>query len=75
MNFSTAEKINDVINQMQLAELNRSAPRALLNDWFNGKPPWTEDEAKTNHILVNFNDKQGSVLLHNARAQYEIAFL
>jgi len=75
MNFSTAEKIDSVIEQMKTAELLRSAPRALLNEFFNGKPLWTEDEAEANHILITMNDKQGSTLLHNARAQYENAFL
>ena len=75
MNFSTADKIDSVIDSMKQGELTRSSSRALLNEFFNGKALWTEAEAEANHILVTFNDKQGSVLLHNARAQYESAFM
>lgn len=60
---------------MQDAELLRAEPRAVMNGFFNGASPWTKEEAEENHIICNFNDKQGSVLLHNARAQYENAFL
>jgi hypothetical protein len=75
MNFSTAEKIDSVIDSMKQGELTRSSTRAMLNEFFNGKVLWTDEEAEANHILVRFNDKQGSVLLHNARAQYENAFM
>jgi hypothetical protein len=75
MNFSSAEKVQECINLMQSAELLRAAPRALLNSFFNGKPLWTEREAEENHITVNYNAKEGCTLLHNARAQYENAFL
>ena len=75
MNFKDASKVDSVIELMKQAELLRAAPRAVLNGFFNGKAPWTEKEAEENHILCNFNDKSGSVLLHNARAQYENAFL
>lgn len=75
MNFSTADKVNSCIDNMRSAEINRSANRALLDEFFNGAPLWTEKEAEENRILVNFNDKSGAVLLHTARAQYENALL
>jgi len=59
---------------MKNAEVQRSPNRALLNSFFNGEPPWTPQEAKDNGILVNFNDKAGANLLHQARNQYENAF-
>lgn len=74
-NFSTADKVSDVIGQMQQVEILRASQRELLNEFFNGKPLWTEKEQKENRIQIAFNDKSGAVLLHNARAQYENAFL
>lgn len=59
---------------MKNAETYRAPNRAILNQFFNGDPPWTEKEAEDNGILVNFNDKQGANLLHQARNQYENAF-
>lgn len=59
---------------MRSAELLRSDNRAILNSFYNGEPPWTAKEAEENNILINFNDKQGANLLHQARNQYENAF-
>lgn len=59
---------------MKSAEVLRSPNRAILNSFYNGEPPWTAKEAEENNILINFNDKQGANLLHQARNQYENAF-
>src|ERR1700678_1096708 len=72
--FSSPDKVNSVIDQMQQAEVLRAEQRALLNGFFNGKPIWTPEEAAASKIEVNFNNKSGAVLLHNARAQYTNAF-
>lgn len=75
MNFSTADRIQSVIDNMQTAETLRAQQRSLLNGFFNGDTPWTAKEAEDNKILFNFNDKSGPSLLHKARGQYENAFL
>lgn len=59
---------------MRDGERLRAPQRKLLNDFFNGESPWTAKEAADNHILINFNDKQGTNLLRQARNQYENAF-
>lgn len=59
---------------MKQAEIQRSPNRALLNSFFNGSAPWTEAECKEHGILINFNSKEGTDLLHKARNQYEAAF-
>lgn len=74
-NFSTPDKVDSVIQTMENAAIEPAANRALLNEFFNGCPLWTEEEAKANKILINFNDKQGAVFLHTARAQYENGLL
>jgi hypothetical protein len=74
LNFSTADKVLSVISTMKNVEEQRSPNRALLNEFFNGDPPWTEKEAEENGILVNFNDKQGANLLHQSRNQLQQAF-
>ena len=75
MNFSSVEKINSSIDNIQSAELLRANQRALLNTFFNGSPPYTQQEASQNKIHINFNDKAGQTVLHQARGQYENAFL
>lgn len=74
MNFSTADKVGSVISTMKNAEIQRSPNRAILNSFFNGEAPWTEKECKEHGILINFNDKTGTDILHKARNQYEAAF-
>jgi hypothetical protein len=75
MNFSTAERVDTVIEQLKTAELRRAPNRALINQLFNGFAPWTDQEAEENLIHVNVNWGEGPDLLLQARQQYENAFL
>lgn len=74
MNFESAEKVRSVISTMKNVEVLRAQNRTVLNTFFNGDPPWTKKEADENGILINYNDKHGTNLLHQARNQYENAF-
>jgi hypothetical protein len=75
LNFSSADKVASVIEDLKTGELLRAPNRALIQDLFNGLPPYTLAEEQENHILVNINFKQGTNLLHQCRRQYENAFL
>lgn len=59
---------------MKNAEIQRSPNRSLLNSFYNGEAPWTEKECKDHGILINYNEKTGTDILHKARNQYESAF-
>ena len=59
---------------MKNAEIQRSPNRAILNSFYNGEAPWTEQECKEHGILINYNEKKSSEILHKARNQYEAAF-
>jgi len=74
MELTSADKVSAQISVMRDAEKYRAPQRELLDRFFNGEAPWTKQEAKDNHVLINFNDKQGTNLLHQARNQYENAF-
>jgi hypothetical protein len=74
MNFSTPDKVGSVISTMKNAEIQRSPNRAILNNFYNGEAPWTEKEAREHGILINYNSKEGTDILHKARNQYEAAF-
>lgn len=74
MDLSTSSKVSAQIDKMRDAERPRALQRNLLNTFFNGEAPWTKQEALDNHVLINFNDKQGTNLLRQARNQYENAF-
>lgn len=60
---------------MKNAEILRAKNRSLINNLYNGVPPYTEAEVRDNKIYVNVNWKEGTNTLHSARGQYENAFL
>ncbi len=75
MNFKTADRVASVIEDMKAAEVVRAPNRALINDLYNGVPPYSKTEEDENNILVNINWKEGTTMLHDARRMYESAFL
>jgi len=60
---------------MRLADWPRGQNRALINDLFNGLPPYTPNEVRDNNIAVNVNFLEGTKLAHDARRQFYNAFL
>ena len=74
MNFSTPEKVGSVIENLKAGELKRAPNRALIDQLFNGFPPYSAEEEKADHIQVNVNFNEGAQLLLQAREQYENAF-
>lgn len=73
--FKTADKILEVVWNMKTNDLPRSSNRARIDALFNGRPPYTDVEAAENRISVNFNDLSATNLAHNARGQFNNAFL
>jgi len=45
----------------------RSGNRSLINSLFNGAPPYTEEEATTNHIATNVNTLESTEMALSAR--------
>lgn len=75
MNFSTPELVASIIQDLKDADLRRAPNRSLINGLFNGDPPYTAEEEQENGIQVNINWKSGTLLLHQAREQFEAAHL
>lgn len=75
MNFSKSSAVASCIELLKNADIVRAPNRALINDLFNGLPPYTEKEATDNQILVNINWKEPANLLFQARRQFENGFL
>lgn len=74
MNFAKADRVTEVVSAMKQTFIKQSPNRALLNSFFNGEAPWSTSEAKEAGIIVNFNNKFGTNIIHQARNQYENAF-
>lgn len=76
MNFSTPNRIAEIIEGMKQVDIVERAPaRTLVDALFNGAPPYTEKEAKDNQIQLNCNFGEGGDLLLQANQQFENAFL
>ena len=71
MNFDVASAVDSVCYQMRVADYPRSKNRARINNLFNGVPPFSDDS--TNKI--NVNPLGGTIMAHDARAQFYGAFL
>lgn len=70
MMFQKVEEIESVCWQMRQADFPRGRNRALINNLFNGFPPYTAEEEEENEIAVNVNFLEGTRLAHDARMQY-----
>jgi hypothetical protein len=75
MNFKDAQSVASIISQMQDSDRDRRENRALINNLFNGNPPFTEDEAEENQVLTNFNDLSSTKQAHDARKTFDNAFI
>jgi len=67
--FDTASSVEMVAWEMRLADYPRSVNRSLINDLFNGFPPYSNQEVRDNNIEVNVNDLSATRLGHEARMQ------
>lgn len=75
MEFKSAASIEDVVWNMKLMDMRRSSNRALINDLFNGLPPYTAEEQAANNINTNVNWLDGTRIALDAQRQYTQAFL
>lgn len=69
------QDIEFVTWSMRDADFPRSRRRALIDALANGVPPFTEKEVQENGISVNVNDLSAPRALHDARAQFNSAFM
>lgn len=76
MNFSTPNRVAEIIQNLKQVDIEQRAPaRAAVDSLFNGRPPFTQKEAEENQIQLNVNWGEGSDLLLQGRQQFENAFL
>lgn len=75
MKFKEASAIQDTIQSIRLSTLPVQNNRAKINAQFDGGTPWTEEERRANKIFTNANWLEGSRIAHNARLQYNNAFI
>lgn len=75
MKFTNASAVEQVVWQMLLADYPRARNRSRINDLANGVPPWTDQEVEANHIGTNVNHLDLTKIGHDARSQFDNAFM
>ena len=71
MNFDDASAIDSICYTIRTADFPRSKNRARIQNLMNGVPPWANDTENK----VNVNPLTGTIMAHDARAQFYGAFL
>ncbi len=74
MKFKDPAQVDSICWQMRQSDYPRGKNRALINNLFNGVPPYSEDEALANNINVNVNDLSSTRVGHESRTQFYQAF-
>ena len=75
MSFKNANQVWNVVDSIRQAGVIRSRNRARINSVFNGDPPYTPEEARTNNIDTNVNFLEGTRIIHQSRQQFTNAFM
>ena len=70
-NSKTHQLVEQICYDLRLADYPRSKNRARIDRLFNGCPPFADDEEHK----INVNPLGGTVMAHDARAQFYGAFL
>lgn len=75
MKFDDAASVEQICYDIRLSDFPRGKNRERINNLFNGVPPFDEADAQKNNININVNFLEGTVMSHEARAQFYGAFL
>ena len=75
MRFTSAAAVEDVVWTMKWMDLPRGDNRARINSLFNGDPPYSDQEQKQNNISTNVNFLEATKIGHDARRQFQNAFM
>lgn len=73
MRFTSVSAIERTVQVMLQAEVDRGSNRALINEVFNGHPPFSEEELDLNNGQTNVNFLEGTKIASDARGQLENA--
>jgi len=75
MKWDNAGLVESVVWNMRQADLPRSENRTIIQQLFNGDPPFDPAKAEENNVEINRNDLEGVNLLSTAREQWNNAML
>lgn len=73
--FSTPERVINVVKAIQDVEDDRASDRAKINSLFNGQRPYTAEEVEQFNIQVNVNWGEGKKIMRDANSQLNNALI
>lgn len=73
--FSSVSDCESLVWMMRTADLPRAENRVILNNTYNGQPPFDPATADENNVEVNRNFLEGTGNLTDARTQWNANFL
>ena len=73
--FTSAAAVEQICLTCRLADWPRAQNRVLINSLFSGEPPETAEEQDINDHGTNYNDLSATKINHDARSQFDNAFL
>jgi len=73
--FDDARELDQLCYAIRLSDYPRGLNRKRIDDLFNGVPPFTDEEVEQNQTAVNVNWLESVRLAHDARSQFNNAFL
>lgn len=75
MEFRNAQDVENVVWTMRVADQPRASNRALVDQLFNGAPPYTLAEQEQNRFQTNVNDLSANRIFHDVTRQFSNGFL
>lgn len=75
MKWDNAGLVESIVWNMRQADLPRGENRTIIQQLFNGDPPFDPAKAEENNVEINRNDLEGVNLLAQGREQWNNAML
>lgn len=74
MEYDNAQQLDMIGSDLVWADWRRGQNRALINSLANGDPPYTQEEAESGNVKVNFNNLKLCSLAHESRSTFGNGF-
>jgi hypothetical protein len=73
-NFNEPNIVFSIAENLMLADGTRSHNRARIAEYFNGSPPYTQEEEEALRVMININDMTAVELLNVAYNRFTTVF-
>lgn len=75
MQFDNSQVVEGICQMLRMADYTRSKNRALIDNLYNGLPPYSSPEMEDNPGGINVNFLETTKVAHDARSQFNQSIL